>query len=353
MKIEKIIDEDAGMIAESSLLNWKKLSGKTILVSGATGYVPSYFIFALMKRNTVFGDNIKIIALCRDSAKAKRMFGAFLDDENFELLIQDVVEAVKYKGLIHYYIHAASPAGYFSRHEKPADTFNANVTGCKNLLEHAINNDIEGFLLLSSVDVYGRNVSVTRLAEESYGYLDPMDPRGSYSSSKLASEALCKAYCSQYKIPCKIVRPFQILGNTQNLSDGRLHVDFASQLLKHNKIILKGDGTPLRTFMYINDAIIAMLKVLFDGEPGEVYNICDEEGECSVLQLAELMLAIQSSENALLEFDKSQREKIEVVNVIPTVLGDSSKLRDLGFKSHFSLESGLKRIMQGYGIEIN
>jgi UDP-glucuronate decarboxylase len=348
---DMISDEDATFIAKSKLLNWEKFEKKTVLVTGANGYVPSYFVNTLMKRNELFNDDIKVIALCRNEKSAREKFASFLDNANFELIIQDVTDPLAYGKKINYYIHAASPAGYFTRHHNPADTFTANVIGCKNLLDHSRLNSVDGFLLLSSVDIYGRNTEVTRLSEDSYGFLDPLDPRGSYSSGKLAAESLCKSYYLQHKVPCKIVRPFQILGNGLNLKDGRLHADFISQLLSKKQITLKGDGSPSRTFMYVNDAIIAMLLVMLNGKSGDAYNVCSEEGEITVLQLAELMNDLQQDVTESVVFDATQREKIEVRNAIPNVLGDASKLRELGFETQFSLKEGIARMMQAYGIK--
>jgi len=351
--LQKIIDEDATIVANSNLIDWDRLDGKTVLISGANGYVPSYFVFALLKHNEIYGTKIKVVALCRSLERAEKKFASLLNDSCLELLIQDVTQSIEYENSVDYIIHAASPAGYFSRHFSPAQTYNANIIGCRNLLELSLGKSVSGFLLLSSVDVYGRNSSVTRLSESDYGYLDPINPRNAYSSSKMASEGLALSYMSEHDIPVRVVRPFQILGNGLDLEDGRLHVDFVSQLLKNNSIVLKGDGKPERTFMYVTDAITAMLRVMLVGKCGEAYNICDERGEISVLKLAEMMIQLKSGSDGDVLFDVSKRNLIEVVEAIPCVLGDSTKLRQLGFHSQYDLSNGLRRMMSAYGVEVS
>jgi nucleoside-diphosphate-sugar epimerase len=169
----------------------------------------------------------------------------------------------------------------------------------------------------------------------------------------MASEGLALSYMSEHDIPVRVVRPFQILGNGLDLEDGRLHVDFVSQLLKNNSIVLKGDGKPERTFMYVTDAITAMLRVMLVGKCGEAYNICDERGEISVLKLAEMMIQLKSGSDGDVLFDVSKRNLIEVVEAIPCVLGDSTKLRQLGFHSQYDLSNGLRRMMSAYGVEVS
>lgn len=353
MDLKQIINEDSTRIANSKYIDWKKLEGKTILISGANGYVPSYFVFALLKYNEIFDCNIKVIALCRNKNRALERFKDIIDNKKLSLLIQDVTEPVELSEPIHYVIHAASPAGYHSRHYKPAETINANIIGSKNLLELCKRNPVEGFLLLSSVDVYGNNNNVNSLSESSYGFLDPVNPRNSYSVSKLASEAIAIAYKEQYDIPVKIVRPFQILGNGLNLKDGRLHADFISQLLDGKDIALKGDGKPLRTFMYATDAITAMLLVLLNGENGGVYNICDESGNISVADLAKLMISLNDVDNGKIIYQKGFRDTVAVRDAVQCVVGDSSKLKSLNFKVEFSLSKALERIMLAYGLKTN
>lgn len=350
MDISGIISKDSAQIAESKYIDWGKLRGKTVLISGANGYVPSYFIFALLKYNELFDGDIKVVALCRNKERATERFKDIIDDDRLFLLIQDVTDPVVYSDPIHFVIHAASPAGYHSRHFKPAETFNANIIGSKNLLELCRRNPIEGFLLLSSVDVYGHNNHEERLDESSYGFLDPVKPRNSYSVSKLASEGLAIAYKEEYGIPAKIVRPFQILGNGLDLKDGRLHTDFISQLIRGKDIALKGDGSPLRTFMYVSDAITAMLMVLLNGENGEVYNVCDESGDISVIDLARLMISLNSAEKGRVTFVKGQRESVAVSEAVQCVVGDSSKLKGLGFQVEYSLPEAVERIMLAYGL---
>ena len=84
-----IIEEDILKMMEAEQL-LEKIYGKTVLVTGASGYVPAYFVYLFMKLNELKNANIKVLALCRNKSKADARFAQYYDDTNFVLLLQDV-----------------------------------------------------------------------------------------------------------------------------------------------------------------------------------------------------------------------------------------------------------------------
>lgn len=350
MRMNKIIYEDAENIITEDL-PYEKFYGKTVLISGANGYVPAYFIHAFIAMNDRKNAGMHILALCRNKDRAKERFSDYIGREDFEFIIQDVCNPISIDREIHIFIHAASPAGIKKRHEDPVNTFLSNVKGSENMLELARKNPCEYFLFLSSVDIYGQMNNADRLKEDMSGYLDPLNVRNAYSCGKRAAESLCKAYQVKYGLPVFIVRPFQIIGPGPELNDGRLHIDFISQIIKKEKIVLKSDGTAIRTFMYITDAINAMFYVMLLGVPGEAVNIVAESGEASVKELADMMAAHVADKHIDVIFDYGQRDAIEVTGALSVVTGDSSKLSSLGWKCRYSVTEGSARMMEYYGIK--
>ncbi len=349
---EKIIDEDIENILNVDI-NWRLFWGKTILITGANGYVPAYFVHTFLALNDRFNSNIVVIALCRNEEKAIKKFDKYLKRRDFILIIQDVCEPIEIDHTIHYFIHAASPAGINSRYTDPVATFRANVMGADNLLKLALNNPCEKFLFISSVDVYGKMENNERLNENDCGILDGLNVRNIYSVAKKATEALCVAYYEKFKLPIVVVRPFQIFGPGIELNDGRLHIDFISQILNNGKIILKSDGRAKRTFLYITDAISAMLTVMLNGTIGECYNVVDECGEATVLDLANVMASIVTDKNVSVEFDYTKRKNIEVTSALSVVTGCSNKIKSLGWQPILTLSEGARRMMSYYGINTN
>ena len=347
--MNRIISEDAINIIENNL-PFDKFYGKTVLISGANGYVPAYFVHTFIALNKYKDAGIRILALCRNQERAENRFPEYIERDDFEIIVQDVCEPIDTSEDIHIFIHAASPAGIKKRHEDPVNTFLSNVKGAENMLELARKNPCEYFLFLSSVDVYGRMNSNDRLKESDSGYLDPLNIRNTYSCGKRAAESLCKAYQVKYNLPVYIVRPFQIMGPGPELNDGRLHIDFISQILERKQIVLKSDGTAVRSFMYISDAIKAMFYVMLKGNPGEAYNIVSETGEASVKELADSMVENADDQDITVKFDYGQRETIEVTGALSIVTGEKTKIRSLGWTCDFSVAEGSARMMEFYGI---
>lgn len=351
MQRDKIISEDVRAII-SGELPYEAFYGKTVLVSGANGYVPAYFVHTFLALNDVRRAGMKVIALCRSEERARERFCRYIGRRDFELILQDVCDPIQLSEPIHVFIHAASPAGIQKRHEDPVNTFLANVKGAENMLHLAVRNPCEYFLFLSSVDVYGKMDSDVRLTEDMAGSLDPLNIRNAYSCGKRAAESLCKAYQEKYGLPVYIVRPFQIIGPGPELDDGRLHIDFISQILNTGKIALKSDGTAVRSFMYISDAVAAMFHVLLKGRAGEAYNIVAEEGEASVRELAHIMASLAAGEQIEVTFARGWRDAAEVKDALPVVTGDSSKIRELGWRPRCSLQEASARMMEYYGINV-
>lgn len=341
-----VMKEDIEHIMQAKL-PWEKIDNTTILISGANSFLMSYFIFSLLERNRKLGLHTHVIGLCRSRERAWERFRQYNRDSNLELVLQDVTEPVKMEKRIDYCIHAASPAGIFSRHSYPKKTFETNVIGCRNLLEVCRKSQAKRFLFLSSVDVYGKMNTGSRLEETDSGALDTMCPRNAYSYGKRAAEALCAVTRAECGTDFVVVRPFQVYGPGMSLDDGRLHGDFVEQLRRSGKIVLKSDGTARRSFLYLTDFTIALLTALLCGESGEAYNICWEESEASVLELAERYKKAAGGKAAI-EFDYDKRKSVEVKEALSCVLGDSGKLRSLGWKPEVSLEEGVMRTWKYY-----
>lgn len=345
--MNKILEEDIKVIA-SAPVDWSRFEGKTVLITGATGYVPRHFVYGFMKRNELFSSDIRVIAWCRNQKKAEQVFGEYLNRKEFSLIIGDILEDMDIEEKIDFIIHAASPAGVKKSNEDPVATFEVNVLGGSRVLKLAKKNRAE-VLLLSSIDVYGTSRK-ERTAENDIGLLDPLDVRNVYAVAKRATENLCVCYGNEGGI-CKVVRPGQIMGCGIELDDGRLHIDFVSQLLKGDQIVLKGDGTPVRTFIYMTDAVIGMLTVMTRGKNCEAYNVCTESGEVCVSGFARIMAEqIKGRTIEVVVNKQNVNNDLEVTHAVSRVCASSEKLRGLGWKSEISLEEACRRMMSYYSV---
>ncbi len=172
-------------------LPWKDLHGKTVLVTGASGMLPSYALRTLLALNDRQEAGITVHALVRNETKARRLLADVLDRPDVKLIVQDVPQPVTWSGPLDYVIHGASPARPVLHGTDPVTTIRASLLGPDNLLALAVANQSKGFVLMSPAEVYGAQPPETTLIDEqSYGGFDILNPRACYAEGKRAAEAL-------------------------------------------------------------------------------------------------------------------------------------------------------------------
>jgi len=341
-----IIEEDLQYITSQDL-PWHELKDKTILISGANGFLPAYVVETLLYLNEINNYNMKVIGLVRNRTKAEHRFKDYLARNDLELLVQDVCTSVTITQKIDVIIHAASQASPKYYGIDPVGTIKPNVVGTLNLLEHASLNKVLDFIYFSSGEVYGQMASDGPIGEGDFGFIDPMKVRSCYGESKRMGENICISWSNQYGLPVKIIRPFHTYGPGMQLDDGRVYADFVSDVVNNRDIILRSDGSATRAFCYLADFVVGLFTVLFWGKNQEAYNIASGQ-ETSIRELADLLVSLYP-EKKLKVVQKCQKSssgyiKSDISNSYP----DISKINELGWKQRFSLEVGFRRTIESY-----
>lgn len=344
----KIIQEDLDSIIAWDL-EWSKLEGKTILVTGANGFLPAYMVETILYLNeTKFKNRATIIALVRNIDKARRRFDFYSERNDIDFLVQDVCDPINLTEKIDFIIHAASQASPKYYGVDPVGTYRPNVIGTNNLLQLAYKNAVESFLYFSSGEVYG-NVVASQIPtkEDDYGYIDPTSVRSCYGESKRMGENMCISWAHQYGIPVKIIRPFHTYGPGMQLDDGRVYADFVADVINNRNIVMKGDGSSVRAFCYIMDATIAFFTVLFRGGKGEAYNIGNPDGEIRILDLAQTLANLFPSK-MLKVISNSNIESSYLINHITRSCPNSTKINSLGWKAKVGIIEGFSKTIRSY-----
>lgn len=341
-----IVREDLQKIVVSPL-PWERFFGKTVLITGANGFVPAYILETLLYLNETVGANLHVIALVRNPEKAKRRLGHVFERADVSLLVQDVRDEYR-GGRADFIIHAASQASPRFYGKDPAGTFESNVIGTRRMLELARNSGSEGFLFFSSGEVYGRNENPEVPVKESdYGYLDPLNIRSCYAEGKRAGETLCICWHEQYGVPAKIVRLSHTYGPGMEMDDGRVFADFVADLVAGRDIVMKSDGSTRRPFCYLADATAAFFTVLLHGRAGEAYNV-GSDVETSVLDLALTLTRLFPERNCRV----IRQERAPGDKYIPSEVAgghfDLAKIRALGWGPSTGIEEGFRRTVKSY-----
>lgn len=316
--------EDIKRVAELCY-DWDRLSNKTLLISGGTGLIGQFIIGVLKYRNSVFGNNIKVISLSRRPLKT---------ESNITYVKCDINEKFEIDGKADFILHLASNTHPKQYGEDPVGTITTNILGCINLLEIAKRHNAR-FLLASSVEIYGDGDG--NPINESYcGKIDCNTARAGYNEAKRVCESLCQSYRKQFGTDFVTARLARCFGADRK-NDSKALAQFIQKAVTGEDIILKSKGTQRFSYCYVADAASGILKILLDGISGEAYNVADADERKTLGDYAEFIASLAGKK---VIFDIS--EDSNASKALYAVL-DCAKLETIGWKTLYSVSEGLKR----------
>ncbi len=341
-----IINQDAEYIIKKSLNYLKKLEGSKILITGACGMIPAYFLDVIFLLNRdYFNRKCKVFAYDFNIVDEGNRLFYITGSNDFIFKQVDVSKQFEIPKDINYIIHAASKASPRTYLKDPIGTIYANINGTKTVLNYMKNNSVESFMYFSSGEIYGDPPDEAVPTPEEYrGCTDHLSERSCYVESKRFSETLCINYYRKYNIPVKIVRPVHIFGPGIRLNDGRVWADFINNAIEGKDIMIMSDGKASRGFCYIADAMKQFWTILLAGKNGEVYNIGNDEEEITIKKLAEIIVNLVDNNISY-----------KIMNNMPSHLKggpkrscpDMSKIkRDFDIRNEIKIEEGMKRTIE-------
>lgn len=326
--------EDIKKVASLNL-PWGDLSGKNILVTGATGMICSTLVETLMSHK---GLNYHVYASGRNETKVNAVFVKYVNNPYFHFLKHDVREPFDSEITFHIMIAGAGVASPQLYATDPVSVMKSNFDGVDNLLSYGVNHGLEKFIYLSSGEIYGEGDG--RVFTEDYsGYVNCATLRACYPSAKRATETLCIAYGHQYGIDVRIARPCHVYGPNFSDSDKRVYAQFIRNVLAEEDIVMKSTGAQYRSWCYVVDCASALLYILLKGENGQAYNIADDKSNITIKELGE-MIATIAGKKLVVELP-SEVEKAGF-NVVTKSLFSTEKLKALGW----SVDGNMKDKMQ-------
>jgi len=342
MKSTEIINTDISEILQDIRKYSKIIQGKHLLLIGGKGFLGTYFLKTLVNLNQELEIPLRITVIDNlITAKDKNT----IDIPNVKFVEADISQKLDLEEKVDFIIHAASIASPPIYRKYPLKTIDVNYQGTRNILEYAKKYPLEGFLLLSSSEIYG-DPTIIPTPEDYWGHVSSTGPRACYDESKRLAETVSMTFFHLFKTPVKIARPFNVYGPYLNLDDGRVIPNFMKDAIKNSEIIIYSDGTPTRSFCYITDAIKAFLSILFESPPGEIFNVGNDE-EISVIGLAEKIKNIIGTEiNIKLEKnDDPNYTKDNPTRRCPNL----SKIKnEMKYEPKIGLDEGLKRVYTWY-----
>ena len=333
-----VVLEDIRHICSDTNINWSKLTGKTVLVTGSTGLIGKLIVKALCAK-----DGIHVIAMARNQEKAEACFAGYTA---VELLICDISSIPAIEARIDYIIHCASVTDSKQFVQQPVTTFLTAVNGTDQILKLAVEKQCAGVVYTSSMEVYGTPQTDEKITEQHPTNLDCMNVRACYPESKRACENLCCAYASQYGIPIMTARLTQTFGAGVAYRDGRVFAEFARCAVENRNIILHTKGETKRSYLYTSDAVRAILTILTEGQSCHAYNVANEDTYCAIYEMAQ-MVAQNCGSGIQVECIPEDISKFGYAAQLHMNL-DTSAIRALRWQAAYSLPQMYERMIASW-----
>ncbi len=259
------------------------------LITGAAGFLGSHLCDRFLKEgyDVVGMDNL----ITGDIGNIEHLFKR----SDFEFYHHDVSKFVHVPGKLDCILHFASPASPIDYLKIPIQTLKVGSLGTHNLLGLALSKKAR-ILVASTSEVYG-DPKVHPQAEEYFGNVNPVGPRGVYDEAKRFQEAMTMAYHNFHGLETRIVRIFNTYGPRMRLNDGRVLPAFIGQSLRGEDLTVFGDGSQTRSFCYVDDLVVGIWRLLHSDYPGPV-NVGNPD-EVTILEFAKEIIKLTGTQQKI------------------------------------------------------
>lgn len=313
------------------------MSKKSILITGGAGFIGSHLAEEYIKK-------ARIVKVLDDfSGGSINNVRSLFNYRNFKLIRGDVRDKkVVEKAMdgVDIVFHLAAQVHVDKSIIDPRYVFEVNTFGALNVLDSALENDVELVVYASSSEVYGSAQYVPM--DEKH----PLNPASPYAASKAAADRLCFAYYNTYKLPVVIVRCFNTYGPRQSGTGYAAAIPkFIRRVMQGLPPVIYGDGKQTRDYMYIKDAVKAYDLVLnsYENLAGKSINFGTGQ-EVSINKLANKVISLFG-----------RKGKMKPIHVAPRP-GEVKRLcadisfakKGLGFEPQYNIVNGLKEFIKWY-----
>lgn len=281
------INNDLRFIYDKCISEFAYLSNKSILLTGGSGFFGKWFIESISFANKNFNLNISLTVITRNKLSLFLINPEFKKFKFLTIIESNLLDKQSIKSNFDFLIHmATTTADETFKGESNEKKINTLEIGTRNIIELAIKSKIKKVLFTSSGVVYG-STNTNKIKENDYSGNIHKENNSGLAQGKLLAEKIIEDKCSEHNINYKIARCFSFIGPYLPLDIHYAIGNFINDAVKTNSIVLKSDGKSYRSYLYIADTIIWLLKLLISNQEG-LFNVGSEK-KIMIYDLANLV----------------------------------------------------------------
>jgi NAD dependent epimerase/dehydratase len=313
------------------------LEESKVLITGAGGFIGSHLTEEMLKT----GAHVRAFVRYTSGGSTGNLKYVDTEVENLELIMGDLRDPYTCRNAmkdVNYVFHLASVISIPYSYANPREYFDSNVYFILNILQAAMDSDIEAIIHTSTSEVYGTAEQVP--IPETH----PLKAQSPYSASKIAADKIAESFYRAFDSPVLTVRPFNTYGPRQSI---RAVIPTIITQATSQKAILLGDMRPTRDFLYVKDTVRGFIDLLRNSSKlfGKTINL-GTGVETSIQDLVDLIVKLTGS-TARVVFDATRiRPSKSEVNRLCADVSLAKKL--ISWKAKTKLEDGLKETIQWY-----
>jgi CDP-glucose 4,6-dehydratase len=318
-------------------MDWE---GKNVLVTGAGGFVGSWLSESLIEKQA------NVVALLKDDAPDILLRYSGIYSKLKAVIKGDIIDSSIIKKVFADYdidtcFHLAAQAIVGIANSSPIPTFETNIMGTWNILETArVAESVERVVVASSDKCYGEPIKLPITEDH------PLIASYPYDASKACADILSRTYAKTYGLPIGVTRCCNIYGGG-DINFSRIVPDSVHSVLLNKNPIIRSDGTPVRDFIFIADAVSAYLilaeNLEKNGIKGEAFNF-GSNSPITILNLVNKIIRI-SEKNLKPEIIGKNKPEAEID---AQYLSSEKAEKLLNWRPKVSLENGLKETIRWY-----
>lgn len=313
-----------------------------VLITGGAGFIGSHLAEELHQagHDVTILDNLSTGRLKNIAhLEGKPNFHVVIGDILNEFLVDKLVERVDWV------FHLAAGVGVDLIVKDPLRCLTTNIRGSEIVFE-TVYRYHRKVLITSTSEIYGKNKSSALKEDDDRILGSPLKSRWSYSTSKAVDEILAYVYWKQKKVPTVIVRLFNTVGPRQTGYYGMVIPRFVEQALKGDNITVFGDGEQTRCFLYVKDAVHAMIKLMQHSDAlGNVFNL-GNQSEISINKLAEKIITLTGSRSKIVHIPYADAYEEGFEDMERRVPDTNKVYKLIGFKPTVDLDGILHMVIQ-------